>query len=123
MSIINYYKNKPKQVINQTIIEAASQANEYTDQRAQEIIEELEKLRSYVRDHEVAARSQMDLIVDSYKYRLTQLCHLYLGKGFMTFDEFEQLTEMYTLYTGLGGNGQAKLEYEKASKLEIKNNK
>jgi hypothetical protein len=47
----------------------------------------------------------MDLIVDSYKYRLTQLCHLYLGKGFMTFDEFEQLTEMYTLYTGLGGNG------------------
>jgi hypothetical protein len=32
----------------------------------------------------------------------------------------EQLTEFYKLYTGLGGNGQAKIYYEKAIALPLK---
>jgi hypothetical protein len=34
----------------------------------------------------------------------------------------EQLTEFYKLYTGLGGNGQAKVYYEKAIALPPKVN-
>ena len=120
MGVINYYKNKPKAMLDETVEKAKDQSNEYTEQRVQEVIGEIEKLRKYVRDHEIEAKRQMDLIIDSYKYRLTQLCHLYLGKGFMTYDEYEQLTQMYTLYTKLGGNGQAKLEYERVSQLEIR---
>lgn len=120
MSVINYYKNKPKAMLDETVEKAKDQSNEYTEQRVQEVVGEIEKLRKYVRDHEIEAKRQMDLIIDSYKYRLTQLCHLYLGKGFMTYDEYEQLTQMYTLYTELGGNGQAKLEYERVSQLEIR---
>lgn len=120
MGVINYYKNKPKAMLDETVEKAKDQSNEYTEQRVQEVIGEIEKLRKYVRDHEIEAKRQMDLIIDSYKYRLTQLCHLYLGKGFMTYDEYEQLTQMYTLYTELGGNGQAKLEYERVSQLEIR---
>ena len=33
--------------------------------------------------------------------------------GYISNEDFEQLTEMYKLYTGLGGNGQAKEYYEK----------
>lgn len=120
MGVINYYKNKPKAMLDETVEKAKDQSNEYTEQRVQEVVGEIEKLRKYVRDHEIEAKRQMDLIIDSYKYRLTQLCHLYLGKGFMTYDEYEQLTQMYTLYTELGGNGQAKLEYERVSQLEIR---
>ena len=32
----------------------------------------------------------------------------------------EQLTEFYKLYTGLGGNGQAKVYYDKAMLLPLK---
>ena len=32
----------------------------------------------------------------------------------------EQLSEFYKLYTGLGGNGQAKMYYEKAVALPFK---
>ena len=37
----------------------------------------------------------------------------------MTFEQYEQLTEFYHLYTGLGGNGEAKDLYEKVTKLDI----
>lgn len=60
------------------------------------------------------------LIVNSYKFRLIQLCKTHLKDGFITEDDFEQITEMYKLYHGLGGNGQAQEYYDKVLKLEIK---
>lgn len=62
----------------------------------------------------------MSLIISSYKYRLTQLCKQYIAQGYMTQDQYDQLTEFYKLYTALGGNGQAKQYYEKTITLEIK---
>ena len=38
----------------------------------------------------------------------------------MTSDQFDQLTEFYKLYTGLGGNGQAKEYFDRACMLEIR---
>lgn len=60
------------------------------------------------------------LIVNSYKFRLIQLCKTHLKDGYITEDDFEQITEMYKLYHGLGGNGQAQEYYEKVLKLEIR---
>lgn len=60
------------------------------------------------------------LILNSYKFRLIQLCKTHLNDGFISGRDFEQLTEMYKLYTGLGGNGQAKEYYDKVMDLEIK---
>jgi hypothetical protein len=37
----------------------------------------------------------------------------------MTYSQYEQLTEFYKLYVGLGGNGQAKEFYDKVIKLPI----
>jgi hypothetical protein len=37
----------------------------------------------------------------------------------MTQNEYDQLTEFYKIYIGLGGNGQAKEYYEKAIDLPI----
>ena len=62
----------------------------------------------------------LNLIVNSYKFRLIQLCKTHLRDNFITEADFEQITEMYKLYHGLGGNGQAQEYYEKVSKLEIK---
>jgi hypothetical protein len=59
------------------------------------------------------------LIINSYKFRLIQLCKTHLRDGYITESDFEQITEMYKLYHGLGGNGQAQEYYEKVIKLEI----
>jgi hypothetical protein len=61
-----------------------------------------------------------ELIVNSYKFRLIQLCKTHLKDGYITEPDFEQITEMYKLYHGLGGNGQAQEYYEKVLTLEMR---
>lgn len=62
----------------------------------------------------------LELIINSYKFRLIQLCKTHLRDGYITQDEFEQITEMYKLYHGLGGNGQAQDYYDRVMELEIR---
>lgn len=61
----------------------------------------------------------LELIINSYKYRLIQLCKTHLRDGWITQDEFDQITEMYKLYHGLGGNGQAQEYYDRVMELDI----
>ena len=84
------------------------------------IYQELEDLRKYCRENENLEKSHMALIVASYRFRLIQLCKGFLNQGFITTAQMEQLTEFYKLYTGLGGNGQAKVYYDKAMLLPLK---
>ena len=81
------------------------------------IYEELEELRRYIRETKDIEKSHMNLIVASYRFRLIQLCKGFLNQGYMTMDQRTQLDELYTLYTGLGGNGQAKIYYEQCINL------
>ena len=60
------------------------------------------------------------IILNSYKFRLIQLCKTHIQDGYISNNDFEQITEMYKLYTGLGGNGQAQEYYDKVMALEIK---
>lgn len=90
------------------------------DEKLAPIIEEIEKLREYVRKVDKSEQHKIDLIVDSYKFRLTQMCRLYIKQGFMTQDQYDQLSEFYKLYEALGGNGQAKQYYDRTIKLEIR---
>ena len=83
------------------------------------IYEELEDLRKYIRDTENIEKSHMALIIASYRFRLIQLCKGFLKQGYITSSQMEQLAEFYKLYTGLGGNGQAKVFYEKAMDLPL----
>ena len=81
------------------------------------IYQELEDLRKYIRETKNIEQSHMNLIVASYRFRLVQLCKGFLNQGYMTMDQRTQLDEFYTLYTGLGGNGQAKIYYEQCIQL------
>ena len=100
------------------------QENEVYDERIEEklapVIEEIEKLREYVRQVDTNEKHKIDLIIDSYKFRLTQMCRLYIKQGYMTQDQYDQLTEFYKLYEALGGNGQAKQYFDKTITLPIK---
>lgn len=84
------------------------------------IYQELEDLRKYCRENENLEKSHMALIIASYRFRLIQLCKGFLNQGFITTAQMEQLAEFYKLYAGLGGNGQAKVYYDKAMQLPLK---
>ena len=83
------------------------------------IRQEIEELRKYVLESNTITNKHMDLILASYRFRLTQLCKAYIQQGFMTNTEYEQLVEFYKVYAGLGGNGQAKTYYDRAVQLPV----
>lgn len=56
----------------------------------------------------------------AWRYRIRTLCHAYIGRGWMSHNEFSQLQEMYNLYVAIGGNGQTKELYERTMQLDIK---
>lgn len=93
--------------------------DEHIEEKMQPIFDDMEELRNYVREVDKEEKHKIKLIVQSYRYRLSQLCRLYLRQGFMTFEQYDQLNEFYHLYIGLGGNGEAKALYERVIKLEI----
>lgn len=101
---------KEDEILNQTI-----------EHKLEPIVQELENLREYARDNDMENQRKWNLVIASYKFRLVQLCSIYLNKGSMTQDQFDQLTEFYKMYSDLGGNGQAKEYYDKTLVLPIIN--
>lgn len=92
---------------------------EMVEAKLEPIYEELEELRTYIRETQNIEKAHMTLIIASYRFRLVQLCKEFIKQGYMTYAQYEQLTEFYKLYVGLGGNGQAKEFYERAIQLPI----
>lgn len=80
----------------------------------------LNALQSSLQDLSNLYRNQINIIIDSYRFRLIQLCKQYLDQGHLSTKQYEQLSEMYKLYSGLGGNGQGKNYYERTIELPIK---
>lgn len=60
------------------------------------------------------------LILNSYKFRLIQLCKYHLRDGYITQEDYDQVSEMHTLYKSMGGNGQAEEYFLKVQKLDNK---
>lgn len=93
--------------------------NEIIDNKIEPILNEIEELRNYMRRTRETEQAHIDLIVSSYRFRLVQLCKIYIKQKYLTQDQYDQLTEFYKVYIGFGGNGQAKEYYEKAISLPI----
>lgn len=97
-----------------------NELKETIDSRLEPIQQELEDLRKYVRETREIEKSHINLIIASYRFRLIQLCKIYLKQGYMTPEQYDQLNEFYKVYRDLGGNGQAKEYYDLASALPIR---
>ena len=122
--VLGYAKYKGDK-LKKDLDEAKKLAEEKKKQEVEDSIEnhlepiyqELEDLRRYIRETKDIEKTHMNLIIASYRFRLVQLCKGFINQGYMTMDQRTQLDEFYKLYTGLGGNGQAKLYYEQCIQL------
>ena len=59
------------------------------DNKIEPLVQDIEELRTYIRETRDIEKSHMKLIIASYRYRLIQLCKAYLRQGYMTGDQFE----------------------------------
>lgn len=64
---------------------------------------------------DVRRRTDKILLRDSIKHNIEDE----IKKGFTTGHKHEEITESYTIYRSLGGNGTIERLYEKYNKLEI----
>lgn len=83
------------------------------------IVAELSRIKNELHLVEQKELRDLNLILDSYKFRLIQLCKTHIKDGWLTQDEFDQITEFYKLYRALGGNGQAEEYYDRVIDLPI----
>ena len=105
LAFCKYLHKKMKEY--QMIIEERQQdeTEQIVDAHLEPVINDIEELRRYIMNIDTEENRKMGLIISSYRFRLIQLCKIYLRQQYMTQDQYDQLTEFYKLYTGLGGNG------------------
>jgi hypothetical protein len=48
------------------------------------IVADIEELRAYIRNVDLTEKHQMQLIIASYRFRLIQLCKIYIKQAYMT---------------------------------------
>lgn len=90
------------------------------DEKLQPIYKELENLRAYERLTRVESDELRRVLLDSWCYRIKELCEMHLKQGFITVDQMRQLTEFFNFYSALGGNGAAKTLYDQVQKLDVR---
>ena len=120
LAFCKYMNNKMKNYKKLLEEKDHDELNDEIDKKLEPIAQEIEELRKYIREVDVNENNRINLIIASYRFRLVQLCQIYLHQGYMTGDQYEQLSEFFKVYSGLGGNGQAKAYYDKAMQLPVK---
>ena len=117
---VNKIKKEKQIADDNAAIIASQKLDETIEIKLEPIYEQLEELRDYIRKAKISEESHLALILSSYRFRLVQLCRGFLAQGYITLDQRAQLDEFYKVYTGLGGNGQAKVYYEQCIILPTK---
>lgn len=119
LALCKYFHKKMKEIKNLYEEKDVEALNDTIDERLEPVYSELDELRKVLNNNQRAEQAHVDIILSSYRYRLKTICKNYIKQGYMTPEQYEQLTEFFKVYHDLGGNGQAQDIYEKAMKLEI----
>ena len=106
------------------LVEEIHRVKTSLDQKVNDLRHEADQTHaSMYKDLEIVTKKNdknLELIINSYKFRFIQLCKTHLRDEYITQDEFDQITEMFKLYSGLGGNGQAEEYYERVLALPLR---
>lgn len=120
LGLCKYFHGEMKKY--KDLIEKADQdeINKMIDKKLEPVVASIDDLNDRFDKAKKHDEDSLHLIVDGYKHRLITLCRHYIARGYMTGDEYAQLSELYKIYHELGGNSQGTDYYEKATSLEVK---
>ena len=114
------YKSLLEEKDQQEIQKIIDERTEPIKQEIRELYEKIMELELKIDKTSETFQNQIKIILTSYKYRLVALCKIYLEHKSISPDELEQLTEMYKVYSDLGGNGEAEKYYNRTIQLPIR---
>ena len=124
LGFCRYLANQVKDYKELLALKEDGEVQKTIEDKIAPILEEVAKLQCLLEEAIAKEHKDMTVIVSSWGFRITQLCELYLERGYMTHSEYIQLVEMFNVYSELGGNGKVKEIFNKAtSSLEIRDNK
>lgn len=89
--------------------------NEIEELIDQKINDKIAELQKQLNEEE----TKFEFLKDKYRHQLIRICTEYLEKGFLTPDEYAELSDLWKTYHGLGGNSQAEEYYRKVEKLPV----
>ena len=108
--------SKVEELIDEKVADRTAEIHkEFEDSKA-EVLAELKKAKEQLK----TANVKFETIKDSYRYRLIALCQIYLDKGEISCREYNQVSEMWKVYSGLGGNSQGEDYYHLVEKLFLR---
>ena len=84
LGVCRHFGKKVKEYKQKEKLEEERKLDEHIDEKLVPIVEEIEELRTYIRNTKEEENKHITLIISSYKYRLVQLCKLYLKQGYIT---------------------------------------
>ena len=117
-SACKYFYGKAKEIQKLYDGEEAKAIDKTIDKKLEPIVEELDELRMALQKNRDLEDAHLKIILSSYGYSLMSICKQYIKQGYITPEQYDQLTEFYKVYHDLGGNGQAKEFYDKAVSLQ-----
>lgn len=80
----------------------------------------IDKQSKAMEDFEIAWEKKQSQDLLFYKYQLINACKKCLKQGYLTQYQFDNLSEIHKIYSGLGGNFQGDEYYERAKALPIR---
>ena len=117
--ICKYFYNKAKEIQKLYDVEEQKAVEKTIDKKIEPLYEELDELRIALQSYKDVEEAHVKIILSSYRYRLMSLCKQYIKQGYITPEQYDQITEFYKVYHDLGGNGQAKEFYDKVMSLQV----
>ena len=119
LAFCKYLHNRNKKYEDLLKLKEQENVEKTIDEKIEPLIHEIEDLKDRIETIADKECADMAKITKSWRFRIIQLCQLYLEQGYLTQRQYTQLSEMYTLYHELGGNGQATEIYNKTMELPI----
>ena len=119
IGLCKYFHTKTKEIQKLYDNEEQKALSRAIDIKLEPIYEELDELRTALQRDRELEEAHIKIIISSYRYRLMSLCKQYLKQGYITPEQYDQLTEFYKVYHDLGGNGQAKEYYDRTMNLQV----
>lgn len=117
LALCRYFYKQVKTYKEFLKAEEAKKTEQMIDLHLEPLVKDVAELRDYIINLNDEETKHINLILASYRYRLIALCKGYIKQGYITLEQYEQLNEFYLVYSGLGGNGQAKEYYDMTIKL------
>lgn len=120
IGICKYFHSQAKDYKKLLAARESENVEKTVEEKIAPIVDKIKELEFQIKEAREKENKDIGYIISSWRFRIIQLCEIYLQQGYITKSQYIQLSEMYNLYHELGGNGKVTDYYNHTINLEIR---